>query len=297
MVRTDTKLANEYKADFDNIYDRPDPRPYFHTLRKLNYEIPQQARESSTRIIRALRRIRGRRRLRVLDLGCSYGINGALLKHDLDLGELYARYGSAEAARARPAVLTQRDRSFFASHRTDPDLCMVGLDAAEHAVWYAKTVGLIDTGIVVNLEESDLSRDDAIDARVDVIVSTGCVGYVTATTFRRLMGVQHPSRPPWVVAYVLRMFPYDEIAAVLSDAGLTTHKLLRETFVQRSFADAEEQANIIAQLERRGISPEGLEDQGSLHAELFVTGPPDEVAAARLPGAWEVIREPSRGPA
>ena len=45
-------------------------------------------------------------------------------------------------------------------------------------------------------------------ADVDIIVSTGCVGYVTATTFQRAAKASRRGRVPWVASFVLRMFPY-----------------------------------------------------------------------------------------
>src|SRR5665811_2079138 len=38
--------AGDGKADFNYIYDRPDPRDYFRTLGEFDYEIPQRAQRA-----------------------------------------------------------------------------------------------------------------------------------------------------------------------------------------------------------------------------------------------------------
>jgi hypothetical protein len=43
------------KADFNHIYDRPDPREYFRILGELDYEIPQRAQPVFEALVRELR--------------------------------------------------------------------------------------------------------------------------------------------------------------------------------------------------------------------------------------------------
>ncbi len=274
--------ANERKADFDNIYDCVDPRPYFTTLRRLDYQIPQNAKPQFQEIFDDFRRIRGRDALRVLDVGCSYGINAGLLKYDLELADLYGHYCSPSEAGLTPSELRRNDRRFFAANHSPDDLEILGIDAAANAVDYAKDVGLLDAGVVSDLEESSLD-DSAIAelAGFNIIISTGCVGYVTEATFERLLAVCDASQPPWVVSFVLRMFPYGGIAQVLARHGLATVRYKDRTFIQRRFADRAEQSEVIAQLESRGIATDGLEDEGWLHAELFVSMPAEELQVAR----------------
>jgi hypothetical protein len=47
----------------------------------------------------------------VLDLGCSYGVNAALLKHDLSMRELYERWGQNGIVRVNWLELGRRDPS------------------------------------------------------------------------------------------------------------------------------------------------------------------------------------------
>jgi len=79
---------NEAKANMDSIYDQSDPRAYFRELEKLDYAIPNAAKPIFQKLITHRRRGQDDT-VHVLDLGCSYGVNAALLKHDLSMDDLY----------------------------------------------------------------------------------------------------------------------------------------------------------------------------------------------------------------
>jgi hypothetical protein len=125
---------------------------------------------------------------------------------------------------------------------------------------------------------------------VDVIITTGCVGYTTERTFEAILRERGDAPPPWVVAFVLRMFPYDAIAAELGRFGLVTEKLDGVTFVQRRFHSESECANTLEALRTRGIDPAGKESDGLFHAELFVSRPADAVRRVPLSDLVSVTR-------
>jgi hypothetical protein len=82
---------------------------------------------------------------------------------------------------------------------------------------------------------------------------------------------------PWVVSFVLRMFPYDTIEAELAQHGLVTEKLGGVTFVQRRFHSESELEATLKAVQARGLDPHGKEADGLFHAELFVSRPEAEV--------------------
>jgi hypothetical protein len=51
-----------------------------------------------------------------------------------------------------------------------------------------------------------------------VILSTGSVGYVTDKTFRAILDAM--PRRPWIISFVLRMFPYDSLVDTFAEHGL-----------------------------------------------------------------------------
>ncbi len=124
-------------------------------------------------------------------------------------------------------------------------------------------------GVNAALLKHDLSMEDA-------------VGYITEQTFGKLLPAITRDSTPWIANFVLRMFPFDAIAETLAQWGYVTEKLEGRTFVQRSFVSDGEQARVIAALEKLGIDAAGLESEGQLHAEFFLSRPRDEAEALPL---------------
>jgi hypothetical protein len=272
---------NRAKANLDHIYNRADPRAYFRELGKLDYGIPGAAKPIFQALIAHLQP-RSPEPLHVLDLGCSYGVNAALLKCDMTMLDLYERWGRPQQADAAPEQVLERDRRYFDGRDQAHDLKVIGLDQAGQAVAFGEETGLLDGGIVANLETRPLSDQAEQDlAPVELIISTGCVGYVTEKSFDRLLPAVSEGRPPWIANFVLRMFPFDTIAGSLSGWGYVTEKLDGQTFAQRRFFSDDEQDLVLDQLQDQGVDPSGKEAEGQLHAEFFLSRPARE--AAELP--------------
>lgn len=272
---------NTSKANLNHIYNQPDPRAYFRELRKLDYAIPGRAKPMFETLISELRQDR-QDAIHVLDLGCSYGVNAALLKHDLTMSDLYAHWGNAEMAKAEPDEVLEQDRRFFNGH-AENTIEFIGLDSARNAIAFAEEAGLLETGIAANLEIEPLPADVHEDlASVDLVTSTGCVGYVTEKSFEQLMPVVTEGQSPWVANFVLRLFPFEPIERTLAEWGYVTEKLEGQSFTQRRFATAEEQEGVLEKLRERGIDPSGMEEEGRLHAEFFLSRPAAEAERAPL---------------
>lgn len=170
--------------------------------------------------------------------------------------------------------LLDLDRHFYSAWPKKPNLRVIALDVSENAVRYAQACGSADIGMAADLEERDITAAESeILAEVDIIVSTGCVGYVTSSTFRRLVRAARHGRTPWVASFVLRMFPYDAIASTLADQGLVTERFESATFVQRRFANRDEMESAVVAVERRGMDTRGHEADGLYHADLFISRP------------------------
>ncbi|GGV22494.1 methyltransferase type 12 [Streptomyces longisporoflavus] len=261
------------KTRFDDIYDRPDPRAYFRTLAPLQYEIPQQAQNVFRHTLAQRSEVRGTRLpVTVLDLCCSYGINAALLNHDLTLADLYAHYTSAETAALTRGELIEADKEFYASRRRTDAVPVIGLDTAGNATSYALEVGLLDEAYAENLERHPPS-DELCRAvgRVGLITVTGGIGYITHRTFEALLDATRV--PVWVSAFVLRTVPFQQILAVLDAHGLATETDPERTYPQRLFTDPVEQAGAVAQVLKAGEDPAGLEAEGRYYTRLHLSRP------------------------
>ncbi|HZW43189.1 MAG TPA: hypothetical protein VFF32_02185 [Dermatophilaceae bacterium] len=267
------------KANFDAIYDQPDPRAYFTTLEQLDYIIPQHGADVFAQILK-IRVADNRYRPKILDVCCSYGVVATLLKTDLEIGDIYAHYRDAATQSLSSEQLAAADQRLLLEHYRPGSPHVVGLDVARNAVDYAIATGALDAGIVENLELDDPSaRLTELLSDVDLITTTGGVGYVTRRTFERLLGVTSGSA--WVAAFCLRTYDYEPIAETLRSHGLRTERVTR-TFPQRRFTGPEEQQWAVSQVRSRGVDPTGKEEDGFYHAELYLSRPAGEVTARPL---------------
>lgn len=269
---------NQTKTDFSDLYTSNDPREYFKYLGQLDYIIPHLAQPIFRQLIRS-RRSAQDGPVTVLDLGCSYAINGALMKYALGYEQLRQRYTAPALQSLTSEDMLALDCAYYRAWPKHSDVRVIGLDISDNAIRYAEGCGILDHGLAIDLESRDPTPEEAdLLSSVDIIVSTGCVGYVTQNTFKRLVDVMRGPRAPWVASFVLRMFPYDSIVATLADRGLTTELYESATFVQRRFANREEMEATIRAVEARGIDSYGCETDGLYHANLFISRPQADIA-------------------
>src|SRR5680860_344982 len=183
------------KADFGTIYDQPDPRAYFLTLEPFDYVIPQHGAELFARLLQA-RGTAQARRSRILDVCCSYGVVATLMKTTLDLAAVYAHYRDATEQALTSEQLVDVDRGLLQEHPEPGSPTVIGLDVAPRAVGYALATGALDAGVAENLEVNAPSAElCALMSEVDLITTTGGVGYVTERTFDlSLLHISEPTR-------------------------------------------------------------------------------------------------------
>ncbi|GKT65597.1 methyltransferase type 12 [Colletotrichum tofieldiae] len=270
---------NARKADFKSIYNQPDPRAYFAALTPLKYQIPEHALPFVNRVLelssthRASTHGGAKSNGKILDVCCSYGINAALLRHDLDLDSMATHYASSPKLSAREQVAA--DKRFFASRQCRSGLEVIGLDAAQEPISYAVETGLLTSGFAENLETADPSPALRSALRdVKVVVCTGGVGYVSTPTFSRIAACATDPGSLWMVTFVLRVFSFEEVADALKEEhGLVTEKVEGVVFRQRRFTSSEEQRAAVEDVRRRGLDESGLEADGWFWAECWVTRP------------------------
>jgi hypothetical protein len=272
------------KASFGHIYNLEDPREYFQTLEKLDYRAPQNGYLLFSALLEAKKPVPGggSNEVTVVDLCCSYGINGALLKYNVTLGDLYERYSLKELASLSSEELAVADAEFYGSRKRERSPHVVGVDVAGNAISYALKASLIDEGFAENLEENEPTnalKEAASGA--DLLVVTGGVGYVWERTFDRLVSCMQKGGVPWVATFPLRMVDYEPIARVLSKYGLVTEKLSNHTFAQRRFVGADEQEYVLGELMSMGVETAGKEDAGCYHTNFYLSRPSNE--AVKIP--------------
>jgi SAM-dependent methyltransferase len=265
---------------FDDIYASDDPRAYFSVLGALDYMIPDVAEPVIRQLLAARAKMYGAAPT-VLDVGCSYGINAATHRFPVNFASLRQRYARREMMEIDAREMARLDRNFYGSWPEVGIGRFIGLDMSAPAIRYANDAGLHVDGVVANLEADALStRDAAVLAPVDVLLSTGAIGYVTERTYRKLLDAV--TGAPWIISFVLRMFPYQGFIDAFTERGMVTERLSGATFVQRRFRDEEEFERSLATLEAQGIDPHGVETEGLFQAELFLSRPEADARAAPL---------------
>ncbi|MGW2561871.1 class I SAM-dependent methyltransferase [Streptomyces sp. NPDC001514] len=260
------------KVSLDHIYTQPDPRSYFRALRPLGYCVPQHAKPYFAKFIKEYQESRPVAVPKVLDVGCSYGINAALLKYDATMDELYERYGDEDREEESREALLSRDRELSRSRRPAQDIRFVGLDTSGSALSYALEAGFLDDAVHADLENNEPTprQLDQLSG-TDLVISTGCLGYVTERTLIRIVRAQGDRRP-WMAHFVLRMFPFDSVERALAGLGYRTVRV-DDVFKQRQFASPEEQALVVESMSSAGVDARGLEAEGWLYAQLYLSRP------------------------
>ncbi|ROQ78220.1 hypothetical protein EES39_30330 [Streptomyces sp. ADI92-24] len=273
--------AQESMTPFDEIYDRPDPRAFFRTFQQLGYRTPHHAQQIHRRLIAT--GVCAAEAGAVLDLCCSYGINAALLNHDLTLDDLYDHYTSPRASAMTTSELASWDRDFYRSRRRPDAVPVFGLDAAPNAVAYARRVGLLDEAFGENLEVAPPSAALLRAARrIRLITVTGGASFLSSRTFRPLL--ESAEAPVWVAALVLRTSSYQPITECLDSFGLITENAAPLTFVQRRFTSPEEQQFAIESVTAAGEDPRGKETDGHFHTAVQLSRPAQDTVSHPLTG-------------
>jgi SAM-dependent methyltransferase len=265
-VPVPVSLHSTGKASFDDIYDRPDPLDYYRRMSELEYRIAESAKPRFQQLIADRRSATGADPT-VLDIGCSYGVNAALLRYDTTMAGLAAHYRDGDTA-ARVA----RDRARLAAEDRMPGVRFIGMDASAPALVYASAAGLLHEIVHADLESADpTAAQRRVLGSADLVISTGCVGYVTERTLVRVARA-HGRRLPWMAHFVLRMYSFDPIARRLAELGYRTERM-PGAVRQRRFASPAERTRVLNTLSANGIDPTGLEADGWLYAELYLSLP------------------------
>lgn len=269
MQHEEPKLS-AVKANFDCAYIAKTPIPYMHAMCSVGYQIPQNAAPVFERIIQRLQHDRGRR-IRILDIGASYGVNAALLRYDVDLSDVYAHYAAHSFMADNADEMLAADNRFYSSLRPRLDVEFLGLDASENAIRYALQAKLLDQGLAADLEnEAFIFSGRIFD--VDLVISTGTVGYVGARTITRALELCREPDRVWLASFVLEIVDFRPIEAMLQARGMKTECLGR-SFVQRRFRDEQEYERTAAYAIDVGLSEKRPLPKDNLRSRLFLSRP------------------------
>ena len=295
MNPSDYDEQNRVKASFDAAYTAPTPHQYLQNMTAVDYRMADYMNPFLAAVVDAS--VTPTEAVRVLDLGCSYGVSGALLKTDCSYQEL-AEFFRHETSEDYSSCVTE-SRRWLGSHEARKDVEVVGFDSSAEAVRFAEASGMIDDGIACNLEEreSELTQDDrSLLRQCDVLLSTGVIGYVTDSTVSPILDEfghdSHGALGPVAVMSVLELFDPEVIAESFAQHGYRFGQL-PVRMPQRRFADEEEREGVLETLRDRGEATAVQESEDRMFASLCVAAHPEsfdvltkqvtEVAEAQSP--------------
>jgi len=266
--------VNKGKSKFDDIYNVDDPVSYYESLcLQKEYELPELAKPYFATIIDAYLKYQPVTPLKILDLGCSYGINAAILKFNKTITELYQHYTSP--SRLELTKTLRRDLDYHWLHQSsfNNKLQFLGLDISKAAIDYSVESQLLDVGICADLENQPLPKEDDSKLRdINLLISTGCVGYITEVTFDKILAAVGNPEQLWSGVFVLRVFDFSKFNGVLDKYHLVPIKT-GVTIKQRKFSSVSEKKHMIELIEQQGLSAEVEKVSDYLLAELFLIVP------------------------
>tara|TARA_Y100000780_G_scaffold231903_1_gene259546 strand:- start:1370 stop:2293 length:924 start_codon:yes stop_codon:yes gene_type:complete len=274
------------KKDFSDIYNQDSPIPYLKGMRNVEYRISDITKFFYEYFGNKLHKHLNKP-IQILDVGSSYGINSSLLIYDLEMSDLDDFFLNDDKVPSKEDAI-----QFFTSlPKQNPHFKFYLNDISSQALKFTKDMGLSTQTFDVNLEEDELSSaTSAILRDMDMVIATGCVGYIGYKSFVKLLGVfknqtnyvEHrdgsdissDSVPkPLFVFSVLRIYSILEIQKVFEDYGFMLLKSEVPPFRQRRFYDEQEKMKTISLLNERGIVTTNFEDKGFYYTNLYVGAP------------------------
>ena len=258
--------------DFDLVYDLDEPRSYFRALAPLDYRGPTVMAEFILAHGAALRRARGKERLRLLDFACGYGAIGMLLRYQISLSDIFSYYDSPPAS---DPVL--QDKSFFRKHQSrDAMIEIGGLDIAARALAYAKGVGALDQAYCENLMENPPSPSLAdFLSGTDLVLEAGAIGTILADVFGCLLEQFHdrPENRPWFLLTPRPDVDDGPLRRLFDAQGYVLESLLPQPYHYRRLMSEQEIEDAAARMTALGKATDRLVSTGAYFNPLLLARP------------------------
>lgn len=261
------------KKNFTDIYTQDTPRDYLKEMDRLEYLISDSTKPLYKSIIEQLEKTLSRP-INVLDLGSSYGINSSLMKYNLTMSELSDFFLNGSEPTKKET------KKFYEKCVSNDNINFYQIDISKEALKFSEEMNLCVRGIDVDLEAEKLNLLESLP-KIDIVIATGCVGYIGYKTFLNLLKViknrqtnSNESKTKYtspIFAFsVLRMFDMKDIEEVFKMYGYSVVKSDIKPIRQRNFSDPKEKIQTVLRLQGMGIDTEKYEDEGSFYADFYI---------------------------
>jgi hypothetical protein len=265
--------ALKVKTDFTDIYTQDSPHRYLKEMDRLEYSISDSTKLLYNSIIEELENTLSKP-INVLDLGSSYGINSSLLKYNLTMSELNNFFLNGTEPTKKET------KQFYEECTSNDNMNFYQIDISEEALKFSEEMNLCERGINVDLETEELDLLESLP-KIDVVIATGCIGYIGYKAFSNLLKVIKNRQSnsieseteyvaPIFAFSVLRMFDMDDIEEVFETYDYSIVKSDIKPIRQRNFSDPEEKAQTISLLHNMEINTKKYEDDGNFYADFYI---------------------------
>ena len=261
------------KKDFGDIYTQDSPYRYLKEMDRLEYSISDSTKLLYNFIIEQLKGTLSRP-VNVLDLGSSYGINSSLIKYDLTMTELNNFFLNGVEPTKKEI------KQFYDKCTSNDNINFYQIDISEEALKFSEEMDLCKKGMNIDLESEKLSLLESLP-EMDIVIATGCVGYIGYKKFSNLLEgfkdrqsnsteTEAGGIAPIFAFSVLRMFDMDDIKEVFEKYDYTIAKSDINPIRQRNFYDPKEKAKTIFILHDRGVNTKEYEEDGNFYADFYI---------------------------
>lgn len=269
-----------HAAHFERVYDLDDPSPYFNTIGPADYRMPVALAGALKAMHGPLCALRGAGEpLRVLDFACGYGAIGALLRHDLSMAALYARYRARQWQPADGRRYWADDIAFFAGLRAETAAFEIGgVDIAGNAVAYAAALGFVDRAFPENLVDDAPSDELAhfLDG-VHLVVESGALGVLLPVAFARVLDCAGDESPPWFLYCPRPDVNWSALETLWAERGYRTESFLGAPVRYRKPLEAQERADMLRRARGFGKPDEAIMQDGYFLVDMTLARPEADV--------------------
>ena len=261
------------KKDFTDIYTQDSPHEYLKEMDRLEYSIPDSTKPLYNSIIEQLEGTLCRP-INVLDLGSSYGINSSLMKYNLTMSELNDFFLNGSEPTKKET------KQFYDKCNGRDNMNFYQIDISKEALKFSEEMNLCERGMNVDLEAEKLNLLESLP-KMDIVIATGCIGYVGYKAFLNLLKVINNRQSnsieskteyvsPIFAFSVLRIFDMDDIEKVFEVYDYSIVKSEIKPIRQRRFSDSEEKIQAVSLLHDMEIDTKNYEDDGNFYADFYI---------------------------
>jgi hypothetical protein len=266
------QAAPTHWRQFDQLYDLPDPRPYFRGVAGGAYRMPGVVAGLLERLIPVMAARKGGGTVRLTDFACGYGAVGLCLRFGFGMDGLYRYFAEEGDPASDPGAFAALRRADLPDHRID------GIDIAGRALAYAEAVGAAEAGHAVDVmgEEPGPAVAEAL-GRTDLIFECGALGDHIAPAANALLRLAAPAQP-WMLFCPRPRVDVARLRETLAGRGYRLETLVPGVRYRKPFSEGEAAEEIAAGLSH-GLSAEDCLIDGYFRVDVRLAVPEGEDSA------------------